>query len=138
MMDRMPDTPDEAEGRGLDSNPGSPGSHSSQASTPLEGGGHGAEDQGTPKRLPSLRSVSDPQNMNPNSTPLGTLSNARRPPAHLPSSSSSVATGGALSNSDAMLKARALAANRMGKSPVSSNSPAGGGSPGRSDRKSVV
>lgn len=126
-MDRIPDTPDEVEERGLDSNPGSPGSYSSQASTPLEGGGE--EQDTTAKRLPSLRSMSDPQNMNPNSTPLGTLSNARRPP---PTSSSSVATGGALSNSDAMLKARALAANRMGMSPASSNSPASRNSPGRS------
>lgn len=126
-MDRMPDTPDEASDRGLDSNPGSPGSHSSQANTPREG-----EDQSNAKRLPSLRSVSDPQNMNPNSTPLGTLSSARRPPPSISAmSSSSVATGGALSNSDAMIKARALAANRMGMSPASSGSPSSG-SPGRS------
>lgn len=107
-------TPEEAP----DSNPTSP--TSSQASTPHE------TDE-NPKRLPSLRSVSDPQNMNPNSTPLGTLSNARRPPPP----PSSVMGGGALSGSDAMLKARSLAqARSLGKSPAS-NSPANS-SPGRS------
>lgn len=107
------DTPDE----GPDSSPASP--TSSAASTPQDPDEH-------PKRLPSLRSVSDPQNMNPNSTPLGTLSNARRPPPP----PSSVMGGGALSGSDAMLKARSLAqARNLGKSPAS-NSPAGG-SPGR-------
>lgn len=109
------DTPDE----GPDSSPASPSS--SQASTPQE------QHDENPKRLPSLRSVSDPQNMNPNSTPLGTLSNARRPPPP----PSSVMGGGALSGSDAMLKARTLAqARSLGKSPAS-GSPAGG-SPGRS------
>ena len=125
-MNHTPETPDDVSDRGLDSNPGSPGSHSSQASTPLD-------EQENPKRLPSLRSVSDPQNMNPNSTPLGTLSNARRPPpTAVPTSTSSVMGGGTLSNSDAMLKARSLAQSRMGRSPASANSPAAGGSPGRS------
>ncbi|CAI4211255.1 unnamed protein product [Parascedosporium putredinis] len=110
-MDPIPSTPDEVLSDGFDSNPNSPISgQSSQASTPLENAG--AEQLGgdTVKRLPSLRSVSDPQNMNPNSTPLGTLSNARRPPA-------SSVLGGALTGSDAMLKARSLAQARLGKPP---------------------
>lgn len=123
-MDPAPETPDEASDRGPDSNPASPGSQSSQASTP-----RGSEENH--KRLPSLRSVSDPQNMNPNSTPLGTLSNARRPPPASAIPPSSVTGGGALTGSDAMLKARSLAQARQGKSPASASSSAGG-SPGRS------
>ncbi|PKS09613.1 hypothetical protein jhhlp_004231 [Lomentospora prolificans] len=123
-MDPIPSTPDEMLSDAFESNPNSPASgQSSQASTPLEiPGGDQLSGDGV-KRLPSLRSVSDPQNMNPNSTPLGTLSNARRPPA-------SSVLGGALTGSDAMLKARSLAQARLGKPPPNPGSPTGGASPG--------
>ncbi|KAK5991086.1 MAP kinase kinase PBS2 [Cladobotryum mycophilum] len=73
----------------------------------------------TPKRVPSLRSVSDPRNMNPNSTALGILGMARHPPQ----STSSFAGGAGVDNS-AMAKARALHQQRMQK-----NMASGGNSP---------
>lgn len=86
-----------------------------------------------PVRLPSLRSVSDSQSMNPNSTSRGLLGSARNPP--LPSSS--FARGGSMLNNDAMAKVRKLQQERQqlgGMTPpaISPNSPAmsAGSSPG--------
>lgn len=59
--------------------------------------------------MPSLRSVSDSQSMNPNSTSRGVLGSARNPP--LPSSS--FARGGAMLKNDAMAKALKLQQERM-------------------------
>ncbi|KAJ0160160.1 Protein kinase wis1 [Colletotrichum tanaceti] len=116
--DSFPATPDGLIDRDGLSSPASPGSaDSSEASTPLEGPSDIPSD--LPKRVPSLRTVSDPQNMNPSSTPLGMLSNARRPPP----TASMVSMGGGAMN-DAMARARALHAQRMGK-PAGSQ-PAGG------------
>ncbi|TQN65931.1 Protein kinase wis1 [Colletotrichum shisoi] len=107
--DSFPATPDGLIDRDGLSSPASPGSaDSSEASTPLEGPSDNLSD--LPKRVPSLRTVSDPQNMNPSSTPLGMLSNARRPP---PTASMMSMGGGAMN--DAMARARALHAQRMGK-----------------------
>ncbi|KAG6005283.1 hypothetical protein E4U21_000258, partial [Claviceps maximensis] len=72
-------------------------------------------DLDAPKRMPSLRSVSEPPNMNPSSTAMGLLGKARKPPLF---------AAGAMDN-DVMARARALHQARMGKSPMgpSSNSP---------------
>ncbi|KAL7930992.1 kinase-like domain-containing protein [Trichoderma chlorosporum] len=89
----------------------------------------------SPKRLPSLNTFRDPQNMNPNSTTLGILGKARHPPQ---ATSSFVGGAGAMENS-VMAKARALHQQRMqmqkgigapGSSPVSPMpSPGGPGAP---------
>ncbi|KYK57892.1 hypothetical protein DCS_04905 [Drechmeria coniospora] len=73
----------------------------------------------TSKRMPSLRSVSDPPNMNPNSTPRGVLGAARNPV----SPSSSFGAGG-MDNS-IMARARALHQERMqkGQPPTVQSSP---------------
>lgn len=100
----FPATPDEAVGP-MDalSSPDTPGSlDSSDTGTPTET----AADH---KKVPSLRPVSDPPSMNPSSTPLGILSNARRPtPAAV-----SMMGGGPVN--DVMARARALHAQRMSK-----------------------
>ncbi|CAJ2504399.1 Uu.00g117930.m01.CDS01 [Anthostomella pinea] len=82
--DSLPATPDELATNHILGGPKSPGSvTSSEASTPLAT----PEElpSAPPKRMPSLRSVSDPQNpghpMSASSTPIGVLSNARRPVA---------------------------------------------------------
>ena len=114
-----PETPDEF----YDSNPVSPGSvdESSEASTPLDPPSSCADE--LPRRVPSLRTVSDPQQnttMNPTSSVTGILNNARRPP---PSANSLPL--------DIMQKARALQQQRMGmagRPPLSSGS--SGASPG--------
>ncbi|OLN96637.1 Protein kinase wis1 [Colletotrichum chlorophyti] len=107
--DSIPATPDGLVDRDALSSPASPGSaDSSEASTPLEAPSDSGPD--IPKRVPSLRTVSDPQNMNPSSTPLGMLSNARRPP---PTASMMSMGSGAMH--EVMAKARALQAQRMGK-----------------------
>lgn len=71
-----------------------------------------------PKRMPSLRSVSDPQNpahpMSASSTPLGVLSSARRPP---PSMSSRNLPD------DLSAKMRAFHLSRQGGSPFNSQPP---------------
>jgi mitogen-activated protein kinase kinase len=105
--DSMPATPDEYLDRDGLSSPASPGSaDSSEASTPLEAPlSDGAKD--LPKRVPSLRTVSDPQNMNPTSTAIGILSNARRPPVV-----ASVIMGGA--SNEALMRAKALVQQRKG------------------------
>lgn len=112
--DSVPATPDET----LDSNLASPGSddgdESSEASTPMDPPSSSSDTAPhipltmpdlAPKRVPSLRTVSDPQTnalMSPSSTVSGTLNNARRPPA-----ASSLPM-------DLMAKARALQAERAG------------------------
>ncbi|ROT41058.1 kinase-like protein [Sodiomyces alkalinus F11] len=129
--DSFPATPDELAGPyDALSSPDTPGSiDSSDAGTPTET----AADH---KKVPSLRPVSDPPSMNPTSTPLGILSNARRPP---PAAVSMMGNGPV---NDVMARARALHAQRMGRSaaptehppnpantpvsPASSGSPVGG------------
>ncbi|KAF3768611.1 mitogen activated protein kinase [Cryphonectria parasitica EP155] len=135
--DSVPATPDEQ----IESNPASPGSEaddSSEASTPLDPPGPpfdapSPSSKDLPRRVPSLRTVSAPQNasMSPSSSVTGILTTARRPPAAstLPM--------------DLMAKARALQAERAGLprpslntqhsgSPMSggSGSPMAGGFPG--------
>ncbi|KAK4178286.1 PaMKK3 MAPK kinase encoded by the PaMKK3 protein [Triangularia setosa] len=107
-----PVTPDEF----AMSSPTSPGSvgESSEASTPLDPPSSSSDAQPSfgspstdlPRRVPSLRTVSDPQgsaNMNPTSSVAGILNNARRPP---PSANSLPM--------DIMARARALQEQRMG------------------------
>ncbi|TDZ20205.1 Protein kinase wis1 [Colletotrichum orbiculare MAFF 240422] len=111
--DSFPATPDGLVDRDGLSSPASPASaDSSEASTPLEAPSDIISD--IPKRLPSLRTVSDPQNMTPSSTPLGMLSNARRPP---PTASVMTGSMGSGAMNDIMAKARALHAQRMAKPP---------------------
>ncbi|KAH8885651.1 kinase-like protein [Thozetella sp. PMI_491] len=119
-----PVTPDD------DSTPGSPGMYtSSEASTPLgppssnsdhppfgsASSSPSAASQGDlPRRVPSLRTVSEPQSissMSASSSVTGTLSNARRPP---PSATSLPL--------DIMAKARALQQQRSGRPPLSTQS----------------
>ncbi|KAK3336114.1 kinase-like domain-containing protein [Cercophora scortea] len=107
----VPVTPDEYE----DGNPASPGSvdESSEAGTPLDPPSSSSDTspgfllpQDQPRRVPSLRTVSDPQSstlMSPSSSVSGTLNTARRPP---PSANSLPL--------DIMQKARALQQQRMG------------------------
>ncbi|ORY67751.1 mitogen activated protein kinase [Pseudomassariella vexata] len=114
-------------------------STSSEASTPL---GTPTPDEtpstdALPKRMPSLRSVSDPPThpMSASSTPLGVLSSARRPPVTTGSSSKNLPD-------DINAKMRAFHLSRQGSSPLisqpnlaSPQSPAGasalaGGLPG--------
>ncbi|KAL2126769.1 hypothetical protein VTI74DRAFT_274 [Chaetomium olivicolor] len=108
----------------LRSNPTSPGSvdNSSEASTPLDPpsscgdalpGSSPATD--LPRRVPSLRTVSDPQNpshMSPSSSVTGLLNNARRP---TPSANSLP--------SDIMQRARALQEQRMNMTARAAASP---------------
>lgn len=70
------------------------------------------------KRLPSLRSVSDPPNMNPNSTSRGVLGRARNP-NQVPAALGAAA---AMDNS-VMARARALHQERMQRGTPMSNSP---------------
>ncbi|KAI0118380.1 kinase-like domain-containing protein [Nemania sp. FL0031] len=89
---------------------------SSEASTPLDTPDEPSPD--LPKRMPSLRSISDPQNpthpMSASSTPLGVLSNARRPGASTHSSSGRLPE-------DLSAKMRAFHLSRQGSSPLGSN-----------------
>lgn len=132
----MPATPDEF----LDSNPASPGSvdESSEASTPYEpmssgsdmvpsplGSGLPPVPSDSPRRVPSLRTVSDPPSstlLMSNSSVTGALNHARRPP---PSANSLPM--------DIMQKARALQQQRMGIPPsrpsLSSQSSGGSDAP---------
>ncbi|KAI0018127.1 protein kinase-like domain-containing protein [Xylariomycetidae sp. FL0641] len=98
--------------------PTTPGSvSSSEASTPLDTPDDPISDP--PKRMPSLRSISDPQNaahpMTASSTHVGVLSNARRPPtaAHMSS--------GRLPE-DINAKMKAFHLSRQGSSPLGSQS----------------
>ncbi|KAK5656359.1 hypothetical protein OQA88_4739 [Cercophora sp. LCS_1] len=115
MADRddrhSPETPDEFS----ESNPVSPGSVDSEANTPLDPPSSSSDD--VPRRVPSLRTVSDPQHsssMSASSSVTGILNTARRPP---PSANSLPV--------DIMARARALQQQRMGmagKSPISPQS----------------
>lgn len=107
--DSVPATPEDWKDL---STPGSPGSEdSSEPSTPLESPSHDSPSE-PPRRVPSLRSVSDPRNMNPNSTPIGVLGIARRPVQ--PSFSFAGNSSASVENS-AMAKARALHQQRLQK-----------------------
>jgi mitogen-activated protein kinase kinase len=113
--DSVPAPPDEL----LSSDPETPGiDESSEASTPLDPPSANSDAMpgnplasasiltgDSPRRVPSLRTVSDPQNthMSTSSSVTGTLNNARRP----------VASAGSLPL-DLMQKARALQQQRMG------------------------
>jgi len=123
--DSIPQTPDEM----IEECPASPGSadSSSEASTPLDPPSSSSDAMPAcppvaptdlPRRVPSLRTVSDPQNttlMSSTSTVSGILNNARRPP---PSANSLP--------SDLLQKARALQQQRMGRPPLSSQSSGSG------------
>ncbi|KAJ6443827.1 dual specificity mitogen-activated protein kinase kinase dSOR1 [Purpureocillium lavendulum] len=122
----IPATPDEVRSDSDLDAPVSPGYESSEASTPLDEPSEPSLDK--PKRMPSLRSVSEPHhNMNPNSTPHGVLGMARNP---VPMGSSFAAGAAAMDNS-VMARARALHQHRLqkGMTPSSSSptSPAPGG-----------
>lgn len=110
----FPATPDETYDA---TTPGSPDSEApSYVGTPLDE--HTVESpSGFHKKIPSLHSLNDRGNMNPNSTPLGVLGQVRRPPS---TSTSSFAGGGASMDNMVMAKARALAQQRMQSSPVGS------------------
>ncbi|KAI1080072.1 kinase-like domain-containing protein [Whalleya microplaca] len=122
--DSVPATPDELIDRDALGSPGSPNSaNSSEASTPLETPFEFSTATDLHKRMPSLRSISDPQNpghpMSASSSPLGVLSNARRPPAAAASHMSS----GRLPD-DINAKMRAFHLSRQGSSPLTPQSPA--------------
>ncbi|KAI1392495.1 kinase-like protein [Hypoxylon trugodes] len=116
--DSVPATPDELSDKELLGSPASPGSvdSSSEASTPLETPSEPNAEP--PKRMPSLRSVSDPQNpghpMSASSTHLGVLSNARRPAA-----AGAHMSSGRLPE-DINAKMRAFHLSRQGSSPLTS------------------
>ncbi|KAI1761513.1 kinase-like protein [Hypoxylon sp. FL1150] len=114
--DSVPATPDELIDKDVLGSPASPSSiTSSEASTPLETPTEFAAEP--PKRMPSLRSISDPQNpghlMSASSSPLGVLSTARRPAA------APHASSGRLPE-DLSAKMRAFHLSRQGSSPSSS------------------
>ncbi|KAG5914822.1 hypothetical protein E4U42_000289 [Claviceps africana] len=95
------------------------------------------EDDKPKQRMPSLRCVSEPPNMNPNSTSMGLLGKARKP-----SHAAASLAAGAMEN-DVMARARALHQARMGKSPLASspNSPSPafpGAVPGRNGFPGLV
>ncbi|KAI1126156.1 kinase-like domain-containing protein [Nemania abortiva] len=89
---------------------------SSEANTPLDTPDEPSPD--LPKRMPSLRSISDPQNpthpMSASSTHLGVLSSARRPAASSQSSSGRFPE-------DITAKMRAFTLSRQGSSPLGSH-----------------
>ncbi|KAI1104043.1 kinase-like protein [Jackrogersella minutella] len=127
--DSVPATPDELIDKDFPSGPASPGSvESSGATTPVEMPGELLTD--LPKRLPSLRSISDIQHpghqMSASSTHLGVLSNARRPPV----APGQMSSGGRLPE-DINAKMRAFHLSRQGSSMNSAQStPPSGSSPG--------
>ncbi|KAI1814555.1 kinase-like protein [Poronia punctata] len=111
----VPDTPDEL---GSEQPLGSPSSFdsfdSSEASTPLDTPDELVAEP--PKRMmPSLRSISDPQNpnhpMSASSSPLGVLTSARRPAGAVHSSSARLPE-------DLSAKMRAFHLSRQGSSPL--------------------
>ncbi|KAF4968965.1 hypothetical protein FSARC_3729 [Fusarium sarcochroum] len=107
--DSIPATPEEWKDL---STPGSPGSEdSSEPSTPLESPANDSPNE-PPRRVPSLRSHSDPRNMNPNSTAMGVLGLARRP---VQTSSSFAGSSSTQVKNSIMDKARALHQQRMQK-----------------------
>lgn len=116
--DSIPATPEDWKDL---STPGSPGSEdSSEPSTPLESPGQDSPNE-IPRRVPSLRSVSDPRNMNPNSTAMGVLGMARRP---VQTSSSFAGSNSASVENSIMAKARALHQQRMQKGMSPAGNPA--------------
>ncbi|KAF4435400.1 STE/STE7 protein kinase [Fusarium austroafricanum] len=116
--DSIPATPEDWKDL---STPASPGSEdSSEPSTPLESPGHDSPNE-PPRRVPSLRSVSDPRNMNPNSTAMGVLGMARRPAQ---TSSSFAGNSSASVENSIMAKARALHQQRMQKGMSPAGNPA--------------
>ncbi|KAH7236057.1 kinase-like domain-containing protein [Fusarium tricinctum] len=116
--DSIPATPEDWKDL---STPGSPGSEdSSEPSTPLESPGQDSPNE-IPRRVPSLRSVSDPRNMNPNSTAMGVLGMARRP---VQTSSSFAGSSSASVENSIMAKARALHQQRMQKGMSPAGNPA--------------
>lgn len=121
--DSIPATPDEVYDG---SNPGSPDSEMlSDRGTPIdEYTMESPTGTGSHKKVPSLPSLSNPHNMNPNSTALGLLGMARKPP---PQPTSSFAGGGASMDNDVMARARALQQQRLQASPASG--PAASASP---------
>ncbi|UNI23986.1 Mitogen-activated protein kinase kinase [Purpureocillium takamizusanense] len=126
-----PATPDEVRSDSDLDGPVSPGYESSEASTPLDEISDPSPDPSLdkPKRMPSLRSVSEPHhNMNPNSTPHGVLGRARNP---VPVGSPFAAGAAAAMDNSVMARARALHQHRLqkGMMPTSSSptSPAPGG-----------
>ncbi|KAI1635967.1 kinase-like domain-containing protein [Biscogniauxia mediterranea] len=121
--DSVPLTPDELVHDTMAS-PATPGSvDSSGANTPVEMPDELSSDP--PKRMPSLRSVSDPQNpahpMSASSTHVGMISNARRPPAAAHMSS------GRLPD-DINAKMKAFHLSRQGSAPLTSQ-PGSSGTP---------
>ncbi|KAI1496630.1 kinase-like domain-containing protein [Biscogniauxia marginata] len=114
-IDSVPATSDELAHETLAS-PATPGYiDSPEANTPVEMPDEPSSDP--PKRMPSLRSVSDPQNpahpLSVSSTHIGLLSNARRPPAATHMSS------GRLPD-DINAKMKAFHLSRQGSSPLNS------------------
>ncbi|KJZ74829.1 hypothetical protein HIM_02944 [Hirsutella minnesotensis 3608] len=90
----------------------------------MQSSGAGATPESVPdpsmdhaKRLPSLRSVSDPQNMNPNSTPRGVLGKARNP-----QQISTTFAGAIAMDTSIMARAQALHQQRLAKNTGSSSS----------------
>ncbi|KAI8632733.1 kinase-like protein [Xylariaceae sp. FL1651] len=121
-----PNTPDElAHDQPLGNRTSFDSLDSSEASTPLDAPEFELSAD-PPKRMPSLRSVSDPQNpahsMSASSTHLGVLSTARRPGAASHSSS------GRLPD-DLSAKMRAFHLSRQGSSPLASQTTSGSPSP---------
>ncbi|GAP87159.1 putative ste ste7 protein kinase [Rosellinia necatrix] len=128
-----PSTPDELATNhsdySLDSPPPFDSLDSSGANTPLDTPDETSS--GLPKRMPSLRSISDPQSsthpMSASSTALGVLSNARRPGAPLHSSSGRLPE-------DLSAKMRAFHLSRQGSSPLSSHT----ASPGQASPSGIM
>ncbi|PNY28315.1 MAP kinase kinase PBS2 [Tolypocladium capitatum] len=107
--DSIPATPDETrEAMDLQHPASSAADDSAGAGTPHESYTETTSEKS--KRMPSLRSVSDPHNMNPNSTPRGVLGRARNP-----AQQSSPVAGGITMDNSVMARARALHQQRMQK-----------------------
>ncbi|KAM4065289.1 kinase [Hirsutella rhossiliensis] len=114
--DLIPARPDDILDGELSEDPASPGTpESPEAEAPQEPASaeHPSE---IAKRLPSLRSVSDPQNMNPNSTSRGVLGRARNP-NQVPTA----LAGAATMDNSVMARARALHQERMQRGATSSS-----------------
>ncbi len=123
--DSVPSDPDELLNQDVLESPDTPGSlDSSEATTPFDPTNDPASDElnDIPKRMPSLRSVSDSQaggqQMSASSTHLGVLSNARRPPGPTATSSGRLPE-------DLNAKMKAFALSRQGGSIAGSPAPPG-------------
>lgn len=104
----FPATPDEIDEVTTPSSPDSDGP--SQTTTPFDEQ-FSESSLERAQRVPSLRSISDPHSINPNSTAKGLLGMARKPPI---AASSFAGSAGAMENS-VMAKARALHQQRLAK-----------------------